>query len=411
MSFIDFTKNENKSIIWGLLQEGGVFNDIPNNYFENIKRIFETTILSMKPEFDIFFDKNDEGDDDYDKKASEMIINSNKAVIKKMINDLGKFKKPQRQQQPPRQQQVNPLTPLVPSNMNTLPVPPRFGMTPESSKNIDSKSNSKKPKIEEIYRADDIQNYRMTELESRLKEKQEEMNTMLNNKKPASIDFSDTKLNDNKLASDEMDKLLAEALSSRQRELEQLTMNTNNDYSKNAEEWITGSNDPVTSALNASIAVKRSHEIKRPVEQNTIISKKNVSFNEGNNEEISYGNDGINIAEVVTTNDNHNHNHNQELSFLSKLKRTSTATHNDSNLDTIPLDNFITDYEEDSASGDDTIQLFVNEKPREIRHSREYEKLDEKINKIQTYIETIKQTQDKILELLTKVERHESTSL
>jgi hypothetical protein len=409
MSFIDFTKNENKSIIWGLLQEGGVFNDIPNNYFENIKRIFETTILSMKPEFDIFFDKNDEGDDDYDKKASEMIINSNKAVIKKMINDLGKFKKPQRQQQPPRQQQVNPLTPLVPSNMNTLPVPPRFGMTPESSKNIDSKSNSKKPKIEEIYRADDIQNYRMTELESRLKEKQEEMNTMLNNKKPASIDFSDTKLNDNKLASDEMDKLLAEALSSRQRELEQLTMNTNNDYSKNAEEWITGSNDPVTSALNASIAVKRSHEIKRPVEQNTIISKKNVSFNEGNNEEISYENDGINIAEVVTTNDNHNHN--QELSFLSKLKRTSTATHNDSNLDTIPLDNFITDYEEDSASGDDTIQLFVNEKPREIRHSREYEKLDEKINKIQTYIETIKQTQDKILELLTKVERHESTSL
>ena len=408
MSFIDFTKNENKSIIWGLLQEGGVFNDIPNNYFENIKRIFETTILSMKPEFDIFFDKNDEGDDDYDKKASEMIINSNKAVIKKMINDLGKFKKPQ---QLNRQQQVNPLTPLVPSNMNTLPVPPRFGMTPESSKNIDLKSNSKKPKIEEIYRADDIQNYRMTELESRLKEKQEEMNTMLNNKKPASIDFSDTKLNDNKLASDEMDKLLAEALSSRQRELEQLTMNTNNDDSKNAEEWITGSNDPVTSALNASIAVKRSHEIKRPVEQNTIISKKNVSFNEGNNEEISYENDGINVAEVVTTNDNHSHNHNQELSFLSKLKRTSTATHNDSNLDTIPLDNFITDYEEDSASGDDTIQLFVNEKHREIRHSREYEKLDEKINKIQTYIETIKQTQDKILDLLTKVERHESTSL
>ena len=82
MSFTDFTKNENKSIIWGLLQEGGVFNDIPNNYFDNIKRLFESSILSMKSEFDIFFDKNDEGDDDYDKKASEMIVNSNKAVIK-----------------------------------------------------------------------------------------------------------------------------------------------------------------------------------------------------------------------------------------------------------------------------------------------------------------------------------------
>ena len=410
MSFIDFTKNENKSIIWGLLQEGGVFNDIPNSYFENIKRIFETSILSMKPEFDIFFDKNDEGDDDYDKKASEMIVNNNKAVIKTMINELEKFKNPQRQQhqqhqqqQPPRQlQQINPLTPLVPSNINTLPVPPRFGMTPESSKNIDSRGNGKKPKLEEIYRADDLQNHRMSELESRLKEKQEEMDTMLNNKKPTSIDFSDNKLNDNKLASDEMEKLLADALSSRQRELEQLTINTNKDASKSAEEWITGSNDPVTSALNASIAVKRSHEIKRPVEQNSIINKKNVSFNEGNNEEILYDKDGVSVAEVVTSNDNQDN----KLSFLSKLKRTNTSSHNDSTVDNIPLDNFMTEYDEEGSSDDDNMQLFVNEKHRDVRHSRDYDKLDEKINKIQTYLETVKQTQDKILELLANVERY-----
>ena len=67
MSFSDFIKNDNKSIIWGLLQEGGVFNDIPNNMFENVKKLFESSILSMKPEFDIFFDKNDEGDEDYEK--------------------------------------------------------------------------------------------------------------------------------------------------------------------------------------------------------------------------------------------------------------------------------------------------------------------------------------------------------
>ncbi len=83
MSFANFTNSENKSIIWALLQEGGIFNDIPNSYFENIKRHFEMSILSMKPDFDIFFDKNDEGDEDYEKKASEMIMNSNKAVIKK----------------------------------------------------------------------------------------------------------------------------------------------------------------------------------------------------------------------------------------------------------------------------------------------------------------------------------------
>ena len=405
MSFADFTKNENKSIIWGLLQEGGIFNDIPNNYFDNIKRLFESSILSMKSEFDIFFDKNDEGDDDYDKKASEMIVNSNKAVIKKMINELGKFKKPrlqQQQQQSQEQQQSQQVHHSVQPTANTLPIPPRYGMTPESSKSLDSRGIGKKPKIEEIYRADDLQNHRMSELEVRLKEKQEEMDSMLNNKKPTSIDFSDNKLNDNKLASDEMEKLLAHALSSRQRELEQITMNTDKDISKNAEEWITGSSDPVANALNASIAIKRSHDIKRPTEQNSIISKKNVSFNEKNNEEILYDKDSINSTSenTVTPNDIQD-NDNNKLSFLSKLKRTNVAKYGESGIDSIPLDDFMTDYDGDGdGDGDDGMQLFVNEKTRDTIDSREYVKLDEKINKIQNYIESIKQTQDKILELL-----------
>jgi hypothetical protein len=401
MSFTDFTNNENKSIIWGLLQEGGVFNDIPNNYFDNIKRLFESSILSMKSEFDIFFDKNDEGDDDYDKKASEMIVNSNKAVIKNMINELGKFKKP-RQQQPsqpqqpssqPRSQQIHPS---AQPTANTLPIPPRYGMTPESSKSIDPRGIGKKPKIEEIYRADDLQNHRMSELEVRLKEKQQEMDSMLNNNKPTSIDFSDNKLNDNKLASDEMEKLLAHALSSRQRELEQLTMTTDKDVSKNAEEWITGSNDPVAIALNASIAIKRSHDIKRPTEQNSIISKKNVSFNEENNEEILYDKDMINSTTETTVKYNDTQD-SDKLSFLSKLKRTNVGKYGESGIDSIPLDDFMTDYDGDDDNG---MQLFVNEKTRDTIDSREYVKLDEKINKIQNYIESIKQTQDRILEIL-----------
>jgi hypothetical protein len=63
------------------------------------------------------------------------------------------------------------------------------------------------------------------------------------------------------------------------------------------------------------------------------------------------------------------------------------------------------DYDGDGDDGDG-MQLFVNEKSRDIRDirdtidSREYVKLDEKINKIQNYIESIKQTQDRILEIL-----------
>jgi hypothetical protein len=280
-------------------------------------------------------------------------------------------------------------------------------MTPESSKSIDSRGIGKKPKIEEIYRADDLQNHRMSELEVRLKEKQEEMDNMLNNKKPTSIDFSDNKLNDNKLASDEMEKLLAHALSSRQRELEQLTMNTDKDVSKNAEEWITGSNDPVANALNASIAIKRSHDIKRPTEQNYIISKKNVSFNEEINEEILYDKDMINNTSEDTITRN-NIQDNDKLSFLSKLKRTNVGKYGESGIDSIPLDDFMTDYDgegdgDGDGDGDNGMQLFVNEKIRETRDtidSREYVKLDEKINKIQNYIEYIKQTQDRIIELL-----------
>jgi hypothetical protein len=410
MSFAYFTNSENKSIIWGLLQEGGIFNDIPNSYFENIKRQFEMSILSMKPEFDIFFDKNDEGDEDYEKKASEMIMNSNKAVIKKMINELGKFKRPQqRLQQAPQQQAPSQVQPLLSS---ALPIPPRFDMTPNSSKTIgaiDARGSGKKQKIEEIYRADDLQKHRMSELEIRLKEKQEEMDTMLNNKKPTVINFSDSSTNDNKLASDEMEKLLADALSSRQRELEQLVVNTSKDSNLNAEEWITGSNDPVTNALNASIAIKRSHNIKRPSEQSSqtstigttgttgTTSKKNVSFNEGNNEEILYDKDVTNRAGEDTTISHDN------LSFLSKLKRT-----NISNGNMIPLDEFMTDYEDDGhvdGSGeyfDRSMQYDTLEKTRDAIDSRYYAKLDEKINKMQNYIESIKETQDRILELLSQ---------
>lgn len=418
MSFTHFTSNENKSIIWGLLQEGGIFNDIPNSYFENIKRHFEMSILTMKPEFDFFFDKNDEGDEDYDKKASEMIINSNKTVIKKMISEIAKFKKPQQHPQQHPQQQPSPLL------SSALPIPPRFDMIPDSSKTIDPRGTGKKQKIEEIYRADDLQKHRVSELEIRLKEKQEEMDIMLNNKKPTAINFSDSSTNDNKLASDEMEKLLADALSSRQRELEQLVTNTNKDNSKNAEEWITGSNDPVTKALNASIAIKRSHDIKRPTEQSSTstsastsastTNKKMVSFNEKNNEEILYDKDATTLVNEGTTISHHATN-NGNLSFLSKLKRTNAKSREDdisgiSNISDgggiIPLDEFMTDYNDNNDENDDDnlqngVHLSTHSRVRDAIDSREYVKLDEKINKIQNYIESIKQTQDKILELLS----------
>ena len=83
-----------------------------------------------------------------------------------------------------------------------------------------------------------------------------------------------------------------------------------------------------------------------------------------------------------------------------KIKRANDDSREDSSINNIPLDDFMTDFDEDGRDEDNNLQLLVNEKTRDVREARDYVKLDERINKIQTYIESIKDTQDKILELL-----------
>ena len=448
MSFTDFTKNDNKSIIWGLLQEGGVFNDIPNSSFENVKRIFESSIYSVKHDFDVFFDNNDEGDDDYDIKASEMIMNSNKNVIKKMMQELGKFKVTRTSNDSENIQQTYPSQQMQ-TNTNVLPVPPRYN------------SSTKKSKIEEIYRADDLQKGRMSEIEVRLKEKQEEMDKMLNNKKPTDIDFTDKKagLNDTKLVSSDMERLLAEALSSRQQELDQVKLKNEQHSSShselNAEEWIKGT---PTQLGNKNNEVKRPTEkiTKKPSsssssEKVSDVYKKNVTFNDKENIKIRYEN-VLDVSDVSNnlygdideaeshndisnnhdgTLDTNNTDDNEteiELSILSKLKKntfkplnavyTNDIINNSESLlyKPIPLDTFMnnddSENNEDNNNNDDNDDNYQNfdykiahtySKSHVVREAGEYKKLEEKINVIKNEIEAIKSMQEKILHILTYV--------
>ena len=405
MSFYQFTKNENKSIIWGLLHEGGVFKDLPNSQIDNVKKQFETTILSMKPEFDLFFDKNDEGDDDYEQKASEMITNSNKAVIRKMVEQISvlKVKRPVDVRQPPPVQRVAAVN---------LPVPPRFGGGGAMAAGIPTK----KPKIEEIYRADDLQKTRMSELEIRLKEKQSEMDNMLNNKKPEQIDFTDKSVSDDKLSSNEMDRLLAEALSSRSRELDTLVPSQ-------------GDNSKMPESVASSVRITTP---KRPQES----VKKNVSFNETGNEKIMYSSD-VNIGAEVNESvegasydenigdgngdGNGNGNDNDSgLSFLSKLKKVSNdapllSSHTRHLYNTTPLDDIMAAgaMEDDEEGGYGGVgegnnhnlgmmgmRIFERRKTDEIANAGESHKLNEKINIIQNELQDIKRIQDRILDIL-----------
>ena len=382
MSFYEFTKNDNKSIIWGLLHEGGVFRDLPNTQVENVKKQFENTILSMKPEFDLFFDKNDEGDDDYEQKASEMITNSNKAVIRKMVEQIGvlKVKRPM----PPQAPVVN------------LPVPPRIGGGGGGGGGGGANGiPTKKPKIEEIYRADDLQKNRMSELEIRLKEKQSEMDNMLNNKIPEQIDFTDKSVSDDKLSSNEMDRLLAEALSSRERELDKLVPTP-------------GDKVKLPESISSSVRIATP---KRPQES----GKKNVSFNETENEKIVYSSDvnmGAEVNEATDVDENMNGN---ELSFLSKLKKSSgdatpPSLHTRHSYNSTPLDDIMAagamdDEEEGNEGNEDNnrnleMRIFERRKTDETASAGESHKLNEKINIIQNEIQDIKRIQDRILNLL-----------
>ena len=376
MSFYEFTKNDNKSIIWGLLHEGGVFRDLPNTQVENVKKQFENTILSMKPEFDLFFDKNDEGDDDYDEKAAEMITNSNKVVIRKMVEKISvlKVKRPVPSQAPA----VN------------LPIPPRIGGGGGANG-----IPTKKPKIEEIYRADDLQKNRMSELEIRLKEKQSEMDNMLNNKIPEQIDFTDKSVSDDKLSSNEMDRLLAEALSSRERELDKLVP-TPGDKSKLPE------------SISSSVRIATPKRTQESV-------KKNVSFNETENEKIVYSSDVNMGAEVNGGADVDENMNGNELSFLSKLKKSSgdaqpPSLHTRHSYNTTPLDDIMAsggmddDEEGDEGNEDNNrnleMRIFERRKTDETASAGESHKLNEKINIIQNEIQDIKRIQDRILNLL-----------
>lgn len=106
----------------------------------------------------------------------------------------------------------------------------------------DEKSKPKKT-IQVVYRAEDLQNKRTEDFNMKLKAQQDSMNSMMNVSKPKEVTFSDETNDDDKPIGDEMDRLIAERLASRERELEIPSM------TKETEEWL---NTSAASTSNSS---------------------------------------------------------------------------------------------------------------------------------------------------------------
>jgi hypothetical protein len=182
-----FTSTENKGLLWSVLHGGGKFNGIPDTALKSVQVMFETTIHEMNETFQ--------------KMNQPVDLNvMNKEAVYVICKKLNA---------------------LVNSDIRN-PFP------------LEQKKQQQIPQLETIYRAEDIQKERQSVFNMELKKKEEEMSSIIKLRKPDEIKFSDD--NYDKPIGDDMERLLAETLASRERELEQITKGK--EEKDIAEKWI-----------------------------------------------------------------------------------------------------------------------------------------------------------------------------
>ena len=214
-----FTSSENKGLLWSVLHAGGRFNGVPDASLKKVQVMFETTLNEMNEAFQ----KTNQSID-----LNVMNKEAVYAICKKLDNLMAD------------------------ENKKTI---------------IDQKKQQQIPQLETVYRAEDIQKERQSAFNMELKKKEEEMLSIIKLKKPDEIKFLDDVYD--KPIGDDMERLLAETLASRERELEQLNNSTGKEDKIVAEKWINPntSKDVINPNLNY---VNDSFEKKKKVSFNVV---------------------------------------------------------------------------------------------------------------------------------------------
>ena len=190
---MDFLSNENKYMLWSVLQESDVFQNIPNERFTDVRNSFEKSLIE--------FSKTTVNNSD--------IVSMNKEVI-----------------------------PILLSNVHTI-----------ANSNLAVKQNKKIEviyKAEDPYRVEDIHKQRADDFNNKFQEQQNNMNELLQPKKPKEVSFAD-KAEDKPLGGN-MDKLIQEMLTSRERELEVIAASSENKIN-DAKAWLKPSSTKEEVAL------------------------------------------------------------------------------------------------------------------------------------------------------------------
>lgn len=198
-----FLSTQNKEILWSVLQENNIFDNIPNNEFSNVQKTFENILENYASQNEI--DEND-------------IMKVNKEVI-----------------------------PILLTEINSI-----------NNKKIASFKEPSK-KIEVVYKSEDLKKNRMEEVQMKLKKQEDDMKSLLHPPKPKEVSFADNNTLDDKPIGGDMDRLVKEMLANRERELD--TINTNDESRELAKQWIS-END--TEHRAESIKEYREELVKQP---------------------------------------------------------------------------------------------------------------------------------------------------
>lgn len=216
--------NANKALLWSLLTEERVFAGLSDSSLQPVMTLFETaihtTINSYAQETSSFEKQNS---------SPQMILSTlNKEVIKRVMTEMAQYKPP-----------------------STTP----------------------------IYKSTDIQEARIRDITSKVKVLEDDMNSLLVLKKPAEIDFSDKKINDDVPIGENMDELIKQALASRERELELIQFDIPNPNPNPVTKTSTSSSNSISNRKAVSFDMDNSNnnntdiDIDANMEIGTIFNK------------------------------------------------------------------------------------------------------------------------------------------
>ena len=179
--------------------------------------------------------------------------------------------------------------------------------------------------IDEPYKVEDIHNARQTDFEKQVNQRRSDFVNLVTIKKPKEVDFSD-KAENSKIK--EMEALIAETISKRNFDIEQIHTNANANANASSDDWLKSNDTSVRVEKQQPINNdnQRKHKYVN-VETSSINPPKKVSFNEDNNMTIEIEELPTNIPTTTTNISTTN--------IFNKLKKVDTNTNTNTNTNTI----------------------------------------------------------------------------